>query len=243
MNPSQVLRPTALAALCAVTALLCAAPAIAQPPDQGPGPSIGSVGPVPTSASACAEDPAGAAAAVREVFAELGGLYRNGLPGPAGDDLRHTRADTMARRHVDVQAFAVAVLRVAWVEANQEQRARWQSALGALLHQRYLERLEDPAGHRITVAGATVECDRAVVLAALEQVRSGHRLELALRLVYRDGTWRAWDVVVDDVSLMETWRSRFARFHRQGGLSEVDRQLRRMARHFAPSDGAKPRPL
>ncbi len=201
------------------------------------GPSIGPAAPAPPP-SPCAEDPESARATVVDVFGDLRNAYKGGLPGPAGEAMRRRKTDAVARRHVDVETFSMSVLRIAWAQGTPEQHTNWQAALGALMHRRYMERLRNPVGHKLTVSEARVTCDRASVNAVLEQVGTGRRAELSLRLVYRGGVWRAWDVMVDAVSLADTWRGRFARYYRQGGIAEVDRQLARMAERFGSKTSA-----
>lgn len=171
--------------------------------------------------------------AMSRVFKRLRGIYHDALPGPDGVRLRDAAAARLAREHVDVDAFTREALRMAWDEADEEHRVRWRGSLGALLHARYLRALRDPLRYGFVVQSvATTGCNAADVRAGLTDRRTGSVATVTLRVLRTDGLWRAWDVQVDDASLVQSWRGRFTRVHRAGGVAELDRQLRKLGHRF-----------
>jgi ABC-type transporter MlaC component len=188
--------------------------------------------PAEGDAPVCVDDPEQARQAIETLFKRLGEAYASDLPGPAGEALRTKRAEAVARDIVDVEAFAEGVLGDAWKGADEATRDRWRQSLQALLERRYIERLQDPRHHRLEVGRAALSCDRASVVATLVRVRDGAEKALAFRLVHRERGWGAWDVSVDGVSLAATYRSRFARIQRDGGVAELDRYLMQTARRY-----------
>ena len=60
--------------------------------------------------------------------------------------------------------------------------------------------------------------------------KAKNALEFHLRLS-RQG-WRVYDVVLEGASLVNSWRSRLSRVHREEGHAGLDKQLHRLTRRY-----------
>ncbi len=199
----------------------------------GDGDAAADAGPV------CASDTRGAQETVLRRFQELASAYEDVLPGPCGQTLLQRELDRIIDDSVDVGAFARWSLRVAWDQVDPDTRARWARALRLMLRARYRRRLRDPRTQRLEIERAALDCERATVWARTidRRARASSRL-VVFRLVFHPdegrGAWRVYDVAVDGTSLLATYRGRFAKVYREGGVSALDRHLRSVAARYAP---------
>lgn len=230
-------RPQPMRALIRIATLLALAtlaPATARaaPPAGEPDAGEADTAPAPEPVR-CATDAASPRLAVEAAYAEFARLYRARLPGPRGQTILETRLDALVDRLIDVEAFARAVLAGAWNAGTTEQRAQWQRDLDQMLRRRYLKGLEDPHLNPIDVLRSDVSCDRASVRVRLGAPSTRSDRVVELDLIYREPEWRVYNVTVDGVSLIRTWRSRLRRVFADGGVDALDRQLRLLAERYA----------
>ena len=68
--------------------------------------------------------------------------------------------------------------------------------------------------------GESAEVDTRVVGGQGDPIKIGYKLHLT------SGQWMVYDAVIDDVSVVENYRSQFARFLRTASLAELIQNLR-----------------
>ncbi len=183
----------------------------------------------------CPEDPQGPAKAAQHAYRQLVREYADTLPGPGGKTHRERRVEEIIGQSLDVRSFSRRTLARAWEKASPEQRAAWTGTLGTMLHRKYRSRLKAPHRHRLITGQVTIKCRDATVVGRL--VRSGAPRSrggnaVALRMSHDVSGWRIYDVAIDGTSLLATWRHRFRRFYRAGGLRSVQAQLAKLARRY-----------
>ncbi|PKN54548.1 MAG: hypothetical protein CVU56_25850 [Deltaproteobacteria bacterium HGW-Deltaproteobacteria-14] len=225
-------RPLSIACLVALAALAIGA---------APGPPVGvDAAAVEDGQSACVLDHDSASRAVTDAYADLARVYRTRVPGPSGEALLRRRLDALLGRLIDVDAFCQQVLRRVWSDATPEQRIDWRVAMDHMLRNRYLRGFEGPHQHVIAVRRSDVSCRTATVRVALARpgVRDGRVVDVALS--HDGGQWRVFDVTLDGVSLVRTWRSRFLRIFKDGGAAAVDAQMRLLSERYRTNPDADP---
>jgi phospholipid transport system substrate-binding protein len=131
-----------------------------------------------------------------------------------------------------VEHFAREVFRGLWDELDESRREAWKSTLQSLLQHRYVERIRDPRRHLLEILSTEVDCHLAKSRVALKSTgrKSQNVLEFHMRLS-REG-WRVFDVVLEGASLVNSWRSRLNRVHREEGHDGLDKQLHRLMRRY-----------
>jgi ABC-type transporter MlaC component len=187
----------------------------------------------------CALDPQSAATAVIATFGDFKRTYRSQIPGPRGRAIRASRVDTLVEHAIHVETFARSILPDAWAVATPEQRVKWGRALDQMLRKRYLKALQDPRNTRLVVNRSDVSCDRGSVNVSIVR-RDGSGRSVDLDLVYVDGRWRVYNVSLDGVSLVRTWRSRFNAVFREGQVAGVDDQMKILDKRYGDEDMARP---
>lgn len=184
------------------------------------------------SGGRCAPDVESASRAVTLAFGDLVDIHQRRIPGPSGQRVLDDKVDALLDRVVDLDRFSATALAPVWSALDPAQQRAWQDNLLIGLRGHYLRRLTDdasPVGQHLDVARAEVACDRATVELTLARREGRDHTDVALRMLWTGARWRAFDVSVDGVSLLETWKSRVRQIYRDGGLTAVDAHLRDLA--------------
>ena len=70
------------------------------------------------------------------------------------------------------------------------------------------------------------------VRATLHHKKTDELKQVSFALVWRTGSWRLYDVEVDGTSLLQTWRGRFRRIFREGGVGALDEQMVGLSKRY-----------
>jgi phospholipid transport system substrate-binding protein len=97
-----------------------------------------------------------------------------------------------------------------WAARTAEEQAEFTRLFTDLLERTYVGRLESYSGESIVFLGEAVDGAFATVRS---KVVTRRRTETPFdyRLHLRDGRWRVYDILIDHVSFVATYRSEFAR--------------------------------
>jgi len=111
----------------------------------------------------------------------------------------------------DFDEMAKRTLSRHWAARSRAEQAEFVSLFTDLLERSYLGRIETYAGEKIAYVGETVDGEYALVRSKIVSPRRRQDTALNYRMVYRDGRWRVYDVLIDGVSFVSTYRSEFNR--------------------------------
>ena len=98
-----------------------------------------------------------------------------------------------------------------WQARTAPERAEFVALFSDLLERSYIGRIEAYAGEKIAYVGETVDGEYALVRSKIISPRRRQDTSLNYRLVSRDGRWRVYDVLIDGVSFVSTYRGEFNR--------------------------------
>jgi len=135
--------------------------------------------------------------------------------------------------HVDATRTARLVLGKHWRTATPEQRSRFTDEFNQLLLNTYTtalaENVDMALEHQITYLPfkPDSDADEATVRSEFRRTTASP-IPVHYRLRRTDSTWKIYDVLVDGISLVITYRSTFASEIHQGGL---ERLLDRLTKH------------
>jgi phospholipid transport system substrate-binding protein len=129
--------------------------------------------------------------------------------------------------HVDMQEMSKLVLgREVWANASPTEKQRFVTQFKLLLVRTYSSALAAYKNETVTFTpprgnggGSQVQVDSLI----LQQ--GGPSIPVSYRLVLKDGQWKLYDLVVEGVSLVESYRAQFSDTINQNGLNNVISQL------------------
>jgi phospholipid transport system substrate-binding protein len=164
-------------------------------------------------------------------------LDASGSASPPETGLR--AAVTSVRRHAQIRAIADELfdfeevsrraLSVHWAARTTAERTEFVALFTDLLERAYLSKIESYAGERITYTGDKVDGDYAIVRSQVISQRKDHRarpVNLEYRLWKRDARWKVYDLLVDGVSFVSTYRSQFDRIIQSSSYTALMDRLR-----------------
>jgi phospholipid transport system substrate-binding protein len=112
-----------------------------------------------------------------------------------------------------------------WLTASPAQREELVQLLTALLERSYMGRLEQYSGERMAFVGETVDGDRAVVRTQFV-TRSGTPIPVDYRLAKSGERWLAYDVAIEGVSLVASYRAQFNKIIQTSSTQALVERLR-----------------
>ena len=134
--------------------------------------------------------------------------------------------DTVLLQHMDFERMSRWVLGKHWRSATPEQRQRFVQEFRGLLVRTYATALASYSGQRVEFIaerpGASPE--EVVVRTEIQQAGSPP-IPVNFSLYRRDGTWKAYDVQIDGISLVANYRTSFAAEVRNGGVEGLIQSL------------------
>jgi phospholipid transport system substrate-binding protein len=144
-------------------------------------------------------------------------------------DRQHARAEIRgaARDLFDFDEMARRTLTRHWAARSPEEQAEFIRLFTDLLERSYMGRIESWSGEKIIYTSETVDGSFASVRSKIITRRAEVALEY--RLLQRDGRWRAYDVLMDGVSFVSTFRGQFERIIQQSSFTGLMEKLRKRA--------------
>ena len=110
-----------------------------------------------------------------------------------------------------------------WTARSPEEQAEFVRLFTDLLERSYAGRIEAYSGEKIVYLGEIVDGPFATVRSKVI-TRRNTETPLDYRLHLKDGRWKVYDLLIDNVSFVSTYRSEFTRImQRESYASLVDR--------------------
>ncbi|PJD96885.1 MAG: signal peptidase [Legionella sp.] len=129
--------------------------------------------------------------------------------------------------HVDVTGMSRSVLgRQVWQKATPAQRAEFSKAFTQLVIRTYsspLTEYKDETVQFLPVRGSLA--NRFLRINSVIVRTQGQNIPLSYSLVAKDGDWKIYDISVEGVSLLQSFRSQFAQVLQNSDIDEVIRQM------------------
>lgn len=130
--------------------------------------------------------------------------------------------------HVDVTGMSRSVLgRDAWNKASGGERSRFSREFTKLVVRTYakaISKYTDEKVHFYPIRGNWQSQSRVEVKSLVKR-SNGPNIPINYRLIRKGSRWKVYDLSVEGVSLVATYRSQFASQVRNGGINNVIKQL------------------
>ncbi|KTC84063.1 MlaC/ttg2D family ABC transporter substrate-binding protein [Legionella brunensis] len=130
--------------------------------------------------------------------------------------------------NVDVSGMSRSVLgRQAWTKASPSERQQFSQAFTQLVIRTYATPLAEYTDEKIKFLPIRGSLEGRFVRVNSVIIRSnGQNIPLSYSLVSKNGTWKIYDLSVEGVSLLQSFRSQFADALRKSSMQEIIKQLR-----------------
>jgi phospholipid transport system substrate-binding protein len=146
------------------------------------------------------------------------------VPRPSADN--RTEIRRIARDLFDFEEVTRRTLSRHWAARTQDERNEFVALFTEMLERAYINRVEAYAGENITYIGEAIDASYATVRSRIVTDRRSE-LTLDYRLHLRDGRWRVYDLQIDGVSFVSTYRSQFDRIIQAESYSALLERMRK----------------
>jgi phospholipid transport system substrate-binding protein len=155
----------------------------------------------------------------------LGILSDPQLKEPARIDERRKQIRAVANEIFDWQEMGKRALGRGTQACTAQQREEFSPLFADLIERSYVGKLELYSGERIVYAGESMDGDQATVRTKLF-TKSNTEIPIDYRLLKQGDRWRAYDVVIENVSLVGNYRGQFNRIIQQSSCGELIKKLK-----------------
>jgi phospholipid transport system substrate-binding protein len=128
----------------------------------------------------------------------------------------------------DFNEMAMRALGSNWRRLNAEQRPEFVSAFTALLEKTYADQIDLYKGQKVVFTGEKIEDSFAQVDSAIID-NKGQRYSVVYRLQRVEGKWKIYDIVVENISLVNNYRAQFNRVVAKSSVEELLKKIKQQS--------------
>ncbi len=188
------------------------------------------------------------------IFAALIVVY-SGKPANAGEPteairgavnqgvetLKNAKLDNQKQRHqvidrlrqivyplFDFNEMAMRSLGPHWRRINAQQRQEFVATFTALLEKTYADQIDLYNGQQVVYSGESIDGDYAQVDSRIIDT-NGQTYSVVYRLHRVDGKWRIYDIVAENISIVNNYRSQFNRVISRSSFEELLKTMKQQA--------------
>jgi phospholipid transport system substrate-binding protein len=115
-----------------------------------------------------------------------------------------------------------------WRRLNPQQRKEFVSSFTALLEKTYADQIDLYDGQQVVYAGESIDSDYAQVDSRIID-KKGQTYSVVYKLHRVDGKWRIYDVVAENISLVNNYRAQFNRVIARSSFEELLKIIKQQA--------------
>jgi phospholipid transport system substrate-binding protein len=128
----------------------------------------------------------------------------------------------------DFNEMAMRSMGANWRKLNPEQRKEFVAAFTTLLEKTYADQIDLYDGQQVNFGAETIDGNYAQVESKIID-KKGQNYSVVYRLHRVDGRWRIYDVVAENISLVNNYRSQFNRVIAKSSFEELIRIMKQQA--------------
>jgi phospholipid transport system substrate-binding protein len=167
-------------------------------------------------AAAATSDPM---ATVKETVKQVLAIVTDPSYKSATSERREKLREIIAPRF-DFSDMARSAMGYHWRTLSQVQRDQFVHAFTGLLEASYMGKIEGYKGQQIVYVKETEDASTAQVNTKIVP-KGGEAIPVNYQLKNDDGTWKVYDVVIDNISLVGNYRNQFNRIMNEKGYDKL----------------------
>jgi phospholipid transport system substrate-binding protein len=139
----------------------------------------------------------------------------------------------------DFDEMAKRSLGPAWRQRTPEERKEYVALFRQVLENSYLGKVEAYQGEKIRYVKDSVEEGRFATVETLIVTGKGQEIPLNYRLMKEKANWRVYDVVIEEISLVNNYRSQFGGILQKSSFQDLLARLREMVKAADSVSGSR----
>lgn len=134
----------------------------------------------------------------------------------------------------DFSEFSSRTVGPRWRTFSPDEKKRFSNAFAELLFNTYLNKVTGYNGEQISYTGerADQSGDRVEIRTAIT-MKNGKKTPVFYRMLPVDGTWRVYDVIIENISLVKNYRTQFQDILNTATPDQLIERIRQKAREVA----------
>ena len=128
----------------------------------------------------------------------------------------------------DFNEMAKRSLGANWRRANPQQQKEFVLTFTALLEKTYADQIDLYNGQKVLYTGESIDGDYAQVDSRIVD-KDGQTYSVVYRLHKVDGKWKIYDVIAENISLVNNYRSQFNRVIARSSFDELLKTMKEKA--------------
>jgi phospholipid transport system substrate-binding protein len=162
---------------------------------------------------------------VRQTAEQLLALLQDPqFKGPDKESQRRKRLRQVIGNRFDFDEMAKRSLGANWRRVSSEEQRRFVQLFTDLLEKSYADQIESYNGEKIVYSREKVAQNNAEVDSKII-TKKGQEIAVNYKLRSAGGDWKVYDVVIEDISLVNNYRSQFNRILGKSTFNELLKRL------------------
>ena len=130
------------------------------------------------------------------------------LKSPAAKEIKKEKLRIIYKEMFDEIEFSKRTLTRNWNKFNPAQRVEFVSLFEQVLEKSYIDKIQDYSNEKIDFYKEDMTSDNTAEIQT-KIVTSSKEIPIFYRMTLKDGKWKVYDVVVENVSLVQNYRTQF----------------------------------
>src|SRR5512135_3276446 len=150
------------------------------------------------------------------------------LKGPSKETERRKQIREAVMERFDFGEMAKRSLGIYWKERSAAEKKEFTALFSDLLERSYINRIEGYSNEKISYENESIDGDYAVVKTRLHTTR-GEEIPIDYKLINESGKWMVYDLVIENVSLVNNYRVQFNKVIRSTSYAELVKKMKNKA--------------
>ncbi len=178
------------------------------------------------AAPAVSQTSSGPKDSVRESTNKVIAVLNNpDLKGPAKESERRKKIREAVMERFDFGEMAKRSLGIYWKDRSAAEKKEFTGLFSDLLERSYINRIEGYTDEKISYDNESIDGDYAVVKTRLRTKR-GEEIPIDYKLMNESGKWMVYDLVIENVSLVNNYRVQFNKVIRSTSYTELVKKMK-----------------
>ncbi|MDT8388450.1 MAG: ABC transporter substrate-binding protein [Thiogranum sp.] len=148
--------------------------------------------------------------------------------------IKHENISSIIAGRFDFPRMAQSTLATNWKKATPEEKKRFIELYTRLLHSTYMAHIEGYTDESVEYRNESIKKRRAIVQTVIISNGIETPVDYKLHEKTTDGTWWVYDVVIEGVSLVSTYRAEYQSIVHSSGIPGLLEQLENKLQVEAP---------
>lgn len=137
----------------------------------------------------------------------------------------------------DFQEFSARTVGPRWKTFSPDQQRAFADAFADLLLNTYLSKIDGYNGEQVAYTGEVSDARGNTEVRTLVTMKDGKKVPVAYRMLNKNGNWRVYDVLIENISLVRNYRTQFQDILQSGSPDALIARVRQKVAEVRQGNG------